>query len=162
MEKKGWNAFPTQRNMRCLLIILLVLNAFLVHGQFESRKERDENKPQMFENEALISSVSIEFLETVFSLKLEQDVTLQITSKTKFKGIVVSVKESETYKVVSIQSTEISSASLIISKIKGQEDTHTRAVIFSKDYKDVLVLEHNLDVGRYVWHKKELCDLLPD
>jgi len=148
--------------MKYLLFILFFLNTFLVYGQFETRKERDKNKPQLFEKESVTSPVSIEFLETVFSLKLEQEVTLQITPKTKFKGIVVSVKESGIYKVVSIQSTEISSASLIISKIKGQEDTQTRALIFSKEYKDVLVLEYNTDVGRYVWHKKELCDLLPD
>lgn len=143
--------------MRCLLIILLVLSTFLAHGQ--SRKERDENKPLLFENHSNSVDVHPNFFSSAASVKLNDRVVIQVMKQMMFKGTVRILHETVDYRTFLIESEESPSLTLTLSHTA---DGRYHGLIGCTNHKDVFVLKQDESSKKYIWVKKEFADILPD
>jgi hypothetical protein len=90
-------------------------------------------------------------------------VTIPITQNTVFKGVVSKIKETDNLRIITIKSYEIENVTFIFSNrlLQNGENIY-RGVIMSNNHKDILSLEKDEISSDYIWHKKELSDILPD
>lgn len=138
-------------------MILLVLSTFLAHGQ--SRRERDENKPLLFENYSDSVNIHPNFFNAIASISLNDTVVVQVMPQMIFKGIVHILHKTPDYRTVSIESIESPSLRLIIAHTV---ENKYYGIIGCSEHKDVFVLKQDENSKKYIWVKKEFADVLPD
>lgn len=148
--------------MKYLLLILFFLNAFLVHGQFETRKEKDKNKPVLFHNESSSFSARQDFFDILFMVQVNDTVTLPISSTTNFRGVVKTINKNNISRSICLKSIDGNNLKLILSAILKNNQVFYRGFLFSIDYKDVLILETDVSSKKHMWYKKEFSDIIPD
>jgi len=96
--------------------------------------------------------------------RLNQQVLVQISPKTSFKGKVTAItNDAPGLQTIIMQSTETPGMVLSLSKldIKG-ESTVYRGVMMSKNAGDMLMLEKDPATGEYNWNKKQVSHMIPD
>ena len=144
--------------MKKVLIPVFILLSSLSFAQgFQSRKEKDKNKPSLFTKDSVISKLQSTFIEQISNIEKHDIVNLRITQYTKFEGIVTQIIKTDKLISLTINSLEIDNLILIYSDIKLESGEHVyRAMLMSNKYKDVLILENNN------WYKKGMSDLIPD
>jgi len=142
-----------------LFILFLLITNISYSQQFQSTKERNENKPKLFDKHDTESFVHNNFFNSISSVKLGDKVTIQVSQKYIFKGIVTILHETVDYRTISVDSEELPTLRLIVSRTS--EDKYY-GIIACLNHKDVLVLKQNETSKKYVWLKKEIADILPD
>jgi hypothetical protein len=147
-----------------LLLLASVTVSFSQDFQFQSGREKHDGKPQMFQSIAQKFAVKSNFIEEVMSVTEKQTVSLSLTEGLSFKGSVLAKQnDQQGLTTVVIQSAEVSDLFLTISKVvMPDQPVLYRAIIMSKSYSDVLVLEKDPVTGTYNWNKIMLSRLLPD
>jgi hypothetical protein len=157
---------PTAIKSIILTLIFSVIYSLTALSQdvhFPSAEEKNQHKPQLFDKDQERTVALSEFFETVSLLQLNQEVTLQVTPKTKFIGRVTSITVNNTIRMVAMRSTEIPCLVLMVSQIDlNTKRPSYRGIMFSNNHKDLLMLEIDATSGKHIWHKKELSDILPD
>jgi hypothetical protein len=148
-------------------VLLLCLAGYFTSAQditFRSNREKQLYKPQLFVKEAARLSVRQNFINEMLTLRLNQQVTIQVTPKTNFKGRVSAIKnEVPGLQTYILQSSEIPGLVLSISKLeKNGEAPVYRGIMISKDHSDMLMLEKDIQTGEYVWNKKQVAHVIPD
>jgi len=144
--------------MKKLLTLFLILLSSLSFAQeFQTRKEKDKDKPYLFIKDSTISKLQLTFIEQLSNVERHDIVNLRITHYTKFEGIVTRIIKTDKLISITVNSLEIDNLILIYSDVTLETGEHIyRAVLMSKNHKDVLILENNH------WHKKEMSDLISD
>jgi hypothetical protein len=150
--------------MKNLITILFIFISSISFGQeFQSRKEKDKDKPSLFAHEHSHTKVLPSFFNQMSVIKKGDIVTLPITQNTIFKGVVSRISEMDDLTIIAIKSQEISNLTLIFADRILQSGEHVyRGVIMSNNHKDMLSLEKDETSSDYIWHKKQLSDILPD
>lgn len=152
--------------MRYIFIILLFFfssHTFSQDSEFINTRERNKNKPSLFQTDSIINTVLPSFFSTISKVERHDIVTLEITKNTKLKGIVLEIIRTEAFISGKIVSMEIDNLTLIFSYrfLETKENLH-RGLILSSKHKDVLILEKDSILNKYFWYKKEFSDLVPD
>lgn len=148
---------PTVILTTILLLVSSVLYSQDIH--YPSAKERNKNKPLLFEKHADSSDVHPNFFNAVASVDLGDLVTIQVMQQMVFKGKVHIAHETENYRTVSIESEETPGLRLILSHTS---DNKYYGIIGCVRHKDVLTLRLNEKTKKYQWIKKEIADVIPD
>jgi hypothetical protein len=153
------------KTLQFVLLLSLFTNLTFAQGvHFASGREKNSNKPQMFANEPTRSSVKPDFFNKLLSNKVNDQVTIAVTSTTSFTGKVTAItKDAPGLETMIIQSTDVAGLVLSVSKtlIPGEGITY-RGVMMSKDHNDMLVLEKDPVTGSYMWNKKSVAHMIPD
>lgn len=141
--------------------ILFLLNSIVFSQEvnFQSAKDRNKNKPVMFNSYADTSDVHSNFFNSISSAKLNDKVVIQITQQQFFKGKVHILHETTDYRSISIESEETPGLRIILTRTN--EDKYY-GIIGCVKHKDVIVLKFNEVTNKYIWIKKEMSDLIPD
>ena len=154
--------------MKKFSIVLMLSFAFtLTYAQevsFRSNREKQSEKSQMFMKESARFAVRNNFVNEVMAYRLNQQVSVQISPKTNFKGKVTAItNDAPGLQTIIMQSTETPGQVLSLSKldIKG-EGTIYRGVMMSKNASDMLMLEKDPATGEYNWNKKQVSHMIPD
>jgi hypothetical protein len=149
----------------------LILICFLFYFQcfsqsivFQSAKERNANKPQLFIKDSIKALFNEEYIEDILSMSLDEDVEIELTKHTTFKGRVILIHNTSTDVVtMSLKSHNVDSLTLILSRVTViPDEVIYRCLLMSNTHKDVLVLEKDKHDGKYYWTRKEVADLIPD
>lgn len=131
---------------------------------FQSAKERNVNKPQLFIKDSIRSLFNEGYIEDILSMSINEDVEIELTKHTIFKGSVISIHNYPTNIVtMSLRSHNVDSLILIVSKVTimpGQ--VVYRSLLMSNSHKDILILEKDNHDEKYYWIRKEVADLIPD
>ncbi|MFN9710107.1 MAG: hypothetical protein ACK55K_01695 [Bacteroidota bacterium] len=149
------------------IVLLACFTAALVNAQevsFRSNREKQSAKSSFFSKESARFAVRKNLINEVMSYRMNQEVNIQITPKTSFKGKVTAVtNDAPGLQTIILQSSETPGLVLSLSKIeiKG-EDAIYRGVMISKNHSDLLLLEKDAVTGEYNWNKKEVAHMIPD
>lgn len=142
---------------KLITVLFIILSSFSFSQEFQSRKDRDKNKPELFTKDSVLSKLQPTFIEQISNVERHDIVSLRITKYTKLEGIVTRVIKTDNLISITINSLELNGLILIYSDNKLESGEHIyRAMLMSKNHKDVLILENSY------WHKKEMSDLIPD
>lgn len=153
--------------MKLLFIILFSVLSTSILSQdveFKPRSEKDRGKPSLFTKEMPSKSVTnISILEDLMNKEVGENVNILIIPGMDFKGKVKSVFFGATHKTISIQSQEINSLRLNISRINNNESFQYRGIMLSVHHKDMLILEKHPDIeGMYYWKIIDVAELMQD
>jgi hypothetical protein len=142
---------------KIVTILFILLSSFSFAQEFQPRKEKDKNKPSLFVKDSVISKLQPTFIEQLSKVERHDIVSLRVTTHTKIEGIVTRFIKMEKLISLTVNSLEIQNLILIYTDITTETGEHIyKAIIMSKEHKDVLILENNY------WYKKEMSDLIPD
>jgi len=140
-----------------LICFLFYFQSFSQSIVFQSAKERNANKPQLFIKDSIKALFNEEYIEDILSMSLDEDVEIELTKHTTFKGRVILIHNTSTDVVtMSLKSHDIDSLTLI------PDEVIYRCLLMSNTHKDALVLEKDEHDGKYYWTRKEVADLIPD
>jgi hypothetical protein len=149
------------------IVLLALITATTIKAQevsFRSNREKQSQKSQLFLKESARFSSRKSFVGEVMSYKIDQQVEVEITPKTRFKGKVTAItNDAPGLQTVIMQSSEIPGLVLSLSKleIKGEGTTY-RGIMISKNHNDLLMFEKDQTTGEYVWNKKQVAHTIPD
>ena len=142
---------------KIVTILFILLSSFSFAQEFQTRKERDKNKPYFFIKDSLISKLQPIFIEQLSKVERHDIVSLRVTTHTKFEGIITRFIKTDKLISLTVNSLEVQNSILIYTDITTETGEHVyKAILMSKEHKDVLILENNY------WYKKEMSDLIPD
>jgi len=152
------------RTLFVILLTALFTTSFSQTIHFQSAKERNENKPQLFAKDSTKSLFNKEYIEDILSMSVDDKVEIELTKHTTFKGKITLINNPHsTATTMMLKSDDVDSLMFIISKITvPPDDTIYRALLMSNNYKDMLMLEKDNHDGKYYWSKRETADLIPD
>lgn len=148
--------------IRLILFITLTflsLVSFSQDQQFQSRREKDKNKPTLFHNHADTSDVHPNFFNTISSVEIGDKITIQVMQNLIIKGNVNIIEETIEYRKVSVESEETPGLRIILSH--NIEDEYIGFISCTK-HKDMLVLHRDETTSKYMWIKREVGEILPD
>jgi hypothetical protein len=149
------------------IALLLCFASYLTYSQdlhFRSGKEKNQDKPQLFSKEASRFSVRPEFFNQMLSSRMQQQVTVQISPKTTFRGRVTDIThDAPGLETVIMKSSDVPGLVLSLSRVEiPGEGTIYRGVMMSPGHKDMLMMEKDAVTGQYLWNKKEIAHMIPD
>lgn len=147
------------RKFFAIIIALSLVFNVSYSQEYESAKEKNKNKPTLFYGHPDSSDVHPNFFNSISSVKLGDNVTLQVTQQFSFKGKVKILHETLDYRTVSIESEETIGLRLILSHTS---DDKYYGIIGCVKHKDVITLRFNQTSNKYQWIKKEIADIIPD
>jgi hypothetical protein len=149
------------------IVLLACFTSALVNAQevsFKSNREKQSGKPSLFTKESARFAVRSNFINEVLAYRVSQEVNIQITPKTNFKGKVTAItNDAPGLQTIIMESSEMQGLVLSLSKIeiKGEEPLY-RGIMISKDHNDLLMLEKDAVTGTYNWNKKQVAQMIPD
>jgi hypothetical protein len=142
---------------------VLITTSFSQTIQFQTAKDRNVNKPQLFTKDTTKSLFNENYIEDILSMSIDGEVEIELTKNTIFKGKVTSIHNHDPTNIMALKSYDIKDLMLIVSKVTIMPgEVIYRALLMSNDHKDILVLEKDDHDGKYYWNKKEASDLIPD
>jgi len=151
------------RTLFVILLTALITTSFSQTIQFQSAKDRNVNKPQLFTKDTTKSLFNEYYIDDVLSMSIDEEVEIELTKHTTFKGKVTSIHNHHPTNIMALKSHDVKDLMLIVSKVIIMPgEIMYRALLISNDHKDVLVLEKDDHDGKYYWNKKEVADLIPD
>lgn len=143
-----------------LILIMVVFSSLRAESQhFQSRKEKDNNKPLLFQDHPDTSDVHPNFFNVVSSLEISDKVTIQVTQGLTIKGIVKIIEETIEYRKVLVESKEIPSLKIILSHTIENEYI---GFVKCNMHRDMLFLYRDKTTKEYIWIKREVSEILPD
>jgi hypothetical protein len=149
------------------IVLLALVTATIVKAQevsFRSNREKQSQKSQLFLKESARFAPRKNFIGEVMSYKLNDQVEVEITPKTIFKGKVTAItNDAPGLHTIIMQSSENPGLVLSLSKleVKGEGATY-RGVMISKNHVDMLMFEKDPTTGEYNWNKKQVSHMIPD
>jgi hypothetical protein len=147
-----------------LLFVLAATTTFSQDLHFKSGKEKNQNKPQLFAKESSRFSAGPEFFNQILSGRLQQQLTVRLTSKTTFRGKVTSIThDAPGLETITLKSTETPGLVLSLSRVEiPGEGVVFRGMMMSAGHSDMLMLEKDAVTGQYLWNKKQVAHMIPD
>jgi hypothetical protein len=147
-----------------LLLFACTTISFSQDYAFQSGREKNDGKPQLFQNIAQKFAVKTNFIDDVMNVTAKQTVLFSVTDGLEFKGTVSSkLNDQQGLTTVTIQSADVSGLFLTLSKVVMPDQSVVyRGIMMSKSHSDILVLDKDPITGNYNWSKMKLSMLLPD
>lgn len=142
-----------------IYFLFITLPIISISQEFQSAKEKNQNKPLLFNNYSDTVEINPRFFNIITTFNLEDRVNFTVMNEMIFKGKVNILHETTDYRTISIESEERPGLKLIISHTS--EDKYY-GIIGSVNHKDVFVLRMDEKNKKYVWVKKEISDMIPD
>ncbi len=133
------------------------------HVHFSNGKEKHDSKPQLFKSFTK-KTVTNEFLNTVMSYRLQQQITVRISDNTTFKGKVTAItNDAPGLQTVIMQSTEVKGLILSVSRlVQSNNNPVFRGIMTSQLHNDLLIMERDPITGSYAWNKKNVSHMIAD
>lgn len=130
---------------------------------FTSGKDKHDHKPQLFKSFTK-QTVTNEFLNTLMSYQVNQQVTIRIADNITFKGKVTAITNSAPgLHTVILQSSETKGLVLSVSRlIQANKAPTYMGVMTSQSHKDLLLMEKDPITGYYAWNKKNVSHMIAD
>jgi hypothetical protein len=153
--------------MKKLSIILLILIAAKVSNaqavSFRSNRMKQVEKTRLFNLESARFKSKTSFMSEAMSYQVNQEVTLEISGQTGFKGKVTAIThDAPGLTTVIMKSSEIAGLVLSISRLETEGSVTYRGVMLSKGHSDMMMLEQDEVSNDYVWNKKEVAHMIAD
>lgn len=102
-------------------------------------------------------------MSEVMSYQVNQDVNVQISGQTDFKGKVTAIThDAPGLTTVIMRSSEIAGLVFSVSRLEHEGGVIYRGVMLSKGHRDMMMLEQDEASNDYVWNKKEVAHMIAD
>ncbi|MBU6157707.1 MAG: hypothetical protein KGP35_01635 [Bacteroidetes bacterium] len=148
------------------VILFLLIAAGVSNAQeisFRSNRMKLSDKTKLFNLESARFKSKVSMMSEVMSYQLNQEVRLQISSKTSFKGKVTAItNDAPGLTTVIMKSSEIAGLVFSVSRLEHEGNVTYRGVMLSKGHSDMMLLEQDEINNDYVWNKKEVSHMIAD
>jgi ribosomal protein S4E len=147
-----------------LLFSTISFQSFSQELQFESGRQKNDKKPELFHSMSVKSRVSSSFINDVMSYQLKQQVNVAVGSGFLFNGKVTAItNDAPGLTTISIQSSDVKDMVLSLSRVVMPDQTITyRGIVISKNHSDMLIFEKDPITGEYSWNKKTVSQMIAD
>lgn len=147
-----------------LFFSTLSFQSFSQELQFESGRQKNDKKPELFHNMSVKSRVSSSFINDVMSFQLKQQVNIPVGNGFLFNGKVAAItNDAPGLTTISIQSSDVKDMVLSLSRVVMPDQTIIyRGIVISKNHSDMLIFEKDPVTGEYTWNKKTVSQMIPD
>lgn len=151
-----------KRTYLTLTLFLISIFSFSQETDFKSMKEKNENKPELFNNDEKNININNSFFNKVFFSELGDTLDLDLTPNIKINGTVTNALFTNDFDIISISCLNIPGLRLLMSRKHFDTEEEYFGVTISMNHKDGLKLEKNKETGYYQWVKKEMSEIIPD
>lgn len=147
-----------------LLFSTISFQSFSQELQFESGRQKNDKKPELFHNMSVKSRVSSSFINDVMSFQLKQQVNIAVGNGFLFNGKVTAItNDAPGLTTISIQSSDVKDMVLSLSQLVLPDQTIMyRGIVISKNHSDMLIFEKDPVTGEYIWNKKTVSQMIAD
>ena len=153
--------------MKKLSVILILLIAAVAGNaqevSFRSNRMKQNEKTRLFNLESARIKSKTSLMSEVMSYQLNQEVNIQISGQTDFKGKVTAItNDAPGLTTVIMKSSEIAGLVFSVSRLEYEGNVTYRGVMLSRGHSDMMMLEQDETTNDYVWNKKEVAHMIAD